>query len=69
MGSWSKSRIFILLWLLTSLYIAILPTRHYTPDAVNNLTYLEAHNGFESWHSQYLLGLKPGEWVYGLTSI
>lgn len=68
MGSWSKSRLFILLWLLTSLYIAILPTRHYTPDAVNNLTYLEAHNGFESWHSQHLLGLKPGEWVYGLTS-
>ncbi|MBI1281293.1 MAG: DUF2723 domain-containing protein [Anaerolineaceae bacterium] len=69
MGSWPKSRLFILLWLLTSLYIAVLPTRHYTPDAVNNLTYLEAHNGFESWHSQHLLGLKPGEWVYGLTSI
>lgn len=69
MGSWSKYRIFILLWLLTAIYIAVLPTRHYTPDAVNNLTYLEAHNGFESWHSQHLLGLKPGEWVYNLTSI
>ncbi len=69
MGSWSKYRIFILLWLLTASYIAVLPTRHYTPDAVNNLTYLEAHNGFESWHSQHLLGLKPGEWVYNLTSL
>ncbi len=69
MGSWSKSRIFILLWLLTVFYIAILPTRHYTPDAVNNLTYLEAHNSFESWHSQHLLGLKPAEWVYNLTSL
>ncbi len=69
MGLWSKYRIFLLLWLLTALYIAILPTRHYTQDAVNNLTYLEARNVFESWHSQHLLGLKPGEWIYGLTSM
>ena len=69
MGSWSKHRIFILLWLLTALYIAFLPTRHYTPDAVNNLTYLEAHNIFESWHSQHLLGLKPGEWIYNLSGL
>ena len=51
MGLWSQYRIFILLWLLTALYVAILPTRHYTQDAVNNLTYLEAYNVFESWHS------------------
>ncbi|MEP6986488.1 MAG: glycosyltransferase family 39 protein [Chloroflexota bacterium] len=69
MGSWSKYRIFVLLWLLTALYIAFLPTRHYTADAVNNLTYLEAHNVFESWHSQHLLGLKLGEWVYALSGL
>lgn len=69
MRSWSKSLVFILLWVLVAGYIALLPTRHYTPDAVNNLTYLEAHNSFESWHSQHLLGLKPGEWVYNLTNL
>ncbi len=69
MRSGSTYRVFILLWLITAVYLAFLPTRHYTQDAVNNLTYLEAHNSFESWHSQHLLGLKPGEWLYALTNL
>src|SRR6266496_1709657 len=69
MQSWSKYQVFILLCLLTALYIAVFPSRHYTQDAVNNLTYLESHNIFESWHSQHLLGLKPGELVYNLMSV
>jgi hypothetical protein len=69
MGSWSKHWVFILLWLVTAVYIGLLPTLHYTADAVNNLTYLEAHNVFESWHSQHLLGLKPGELVYDLSNL
>ena len=48
MGSWSKYQVFILLWLFTALYIAFLPTRHYTQDAVNNLTYLEDYTVFEA---------------------
>ena len=69
MRSWSKPPVFILLWIVVAGYIALLPTRHYTADAVNNLTYLEAHNSFESWHSQHLLGLKPGEWIYNLSNL
>jgi hypothetical protein len=54
------------LWALTTLYIAVLPTRHYTPDASNNLLFIESQNGFELWHSQHLLAQWPGYWTYQL---
>jgi hypothetical protein len=52
------------LWLLTSLYIALAPTRHYTPDAVNNLVFIEGENRYELWHTQHLLAQWPGYWTY-----
>ena len=57
---------FLALWALTTLYIALFPTRHYTPDAVNNLVFIEEANRFELWHAQHLLAQWPGYWTYQL---
>src|SRR5262245_59569365 len=57
---------FVALWALTSLYIALFPTRHYTADAVNNLLFIEQQNRFELWHTQHLLAQWPGYWTYQL---
>lgn len=54
------------LWVLTTGYIWLFPTRHYTPDAVNNLLFIEQQNTFELWHSQHLLAQWPGFWLYRL---
>ncbi len=48
------------LWLLTSLFVALVPTRYLTSDAVNNLTYITDDNRYELWHGQHLLALWPG---------
>ncbi|MBC7811807.1 MAG: hypothetical protein H7175_11705, partial [Burkholderiales bacterium] len=58
--------IFVGLWLATTIYIVLLPTRHYTPDAVNNLQFIEDQNEFELWHSQHLLAQWPAYWTYQL---
>jgi len=60
------TRIFLSLWLLTSLYIALFPTRHYTADAVNNLVFIAGENHYELWHTQHLLAQWPGYWTYQL---
>ncbi|HVO71292.1 MAG TPA: hypothetical protein VMT24_14675, partial [Aggregatilineaceae bacterium] len=52
--------------LLTTSYLLLFPTRHFTPDAINNLGYIESHDVFELWHSQHLLGLFPGYGFYQL---
>ena len=54
------------LGLLTTFYIAFLPTRHFTFDAVNRLVFIEADNTYEVWHSQHLLAQWPGQAVYQL---
>jgi hypothetical protein len=51
---------FFALWLFTSLFIALVPTRHLTPDAANNLMYVANHDRYELWHGQHLLALWPG---------
>ncbi len=56
--------LFIGLWIATTLYILLFPTRHYTADAVNNLVFIEQQNQFELWHSQHLLAQWPGYWLY-----
>jgi hypothetical protein len=60
----SPLKIFVLLWLATTIYIAAVPTRHYTPDAVNNLQFIEAGDVFELWHTQHLLAQWAGYWLY-----
>jgi hypothetical protein len=32
---------FVALWLLTTIYTGLLPTQHYTPNAINNLFFIE----------------------------
>lgn len=51
---------FALLWLLTSLFVGLLPTHYLTADATNNLDYLTRDNRYELWHGQHLLALWPG---------
>jgi hypothetical protein len=63
-STWKRAWVFAALWALTALYIGIFPTRHYTPDAVNNLNFIEDHNVFEAWHSQHLLAQLPGYSLY-----
>jgi hypothetical protein len=58
--------IFLVLWLLTTLYVALFPTHHFTLDAVNNLLFIEQQNRYELWHPQHLLGQWPGYWTYQL---
>lgn len=55
-----------LVGLAAALWVALLPTQHLTPDAVNNLQFIEAGDGFELWHSQHLLAQWPGYWTYWL---
>lgn len=52
------------LWLLTTAYILLFPTHHYTSDAINNLYFLESGNLIELWHTQHLLAQWPGFWLY-----
>ncbi len=52
------------LWLLTVFYIGLLPTRHYTPDAIDYLPLIVNGNIFELWHTQHLFGLWPNYWLY-----
>ncbi len=54
----------VLLIALTALYILVLPTRHFTSDAINRLDFTEGHNLFELWHSQHLLAQLPGYAAY-----
>jgi hypothetical protein len=63
-STWKRAWVFVALWALTALYIGVFPTRHYTPDAVNNLNFIEADNVFEAWHSQHLLAQLPGYYLY-----
>lgn len=58
---------FLALWLLTSLFVGLVPTRHLTADATNNLVYVTQNNRYELWHGQHLLALWPGYLTAQLT--
>lgn len=58
---------FILIWLLTTLYTVVFPTRHLTQDAISSLQSIETQNIFDLWHTQHLFGLFPGYLVYQLS--
>jgi hypothetical protein len=55
---------FLLFWFLTIVYFILFGTRHYTPDGINNLFFIENNNVFELWHTQHLLAQWPGYWLY-----
>jgi hypothetical protein len=59
----------IALWLATTAFVLLLPTHHYTADAVNNLQFIENGDVFELWHTQHLLAQWPGYWLYHLGGI
>jgi hypothetical protein len=61
--------LFFGLWLATTIYLLILPTRHLTPDAVSNLMFIEQRNIFELWHSQHILGQWPGYLMFAVTGL